>query len=521
MAADLYERAPCEAKAVEEMLKARVAPAAIITGGEVNGIENVLLNGSIGEISTLYRSRRLSVAEAVSWYLARVERIRHLNAVREISGHALHEAKLADDALAKGADLGPLHGIPVLLKDNIFVSGMKACAGARALAQFEPSRDASVVTRLRAAGCIVLGKTNMTEFADYVSDVMPSEFSGAGGVVTNPHGIRYDRGQGSSVGSAACVAASLAPIAIGTETQNSIQTPACYSSVVGYKPSTGRVSRAGVVPLVPSQDSPGPLTRCVADAALVGARLAGADPRDSCTLTYAQHAVPDASKVVDLKGLRIGVPRRQIAARAEFDGVMPLFESALSRLSSAGASIVDPCDLPSAEQLQEVRSSVFRTEFKAALNTLLEDCNGPGGMNSLADIIAWNDRHPDAMPYGQPLLIAAQETNGLSDRTYRADRARDITLSIDAGIAAALSMHDVDVLVAPMGAAAKCTGKAGAPVLAVPASKHSSGTPFGITFFCKSGDDAMLLAIGVAVERVLDGRQLPTSADVAKEVSHD
>jgi len=160
----------------------------------MSGIENVLLNGSIAEISTLYRSRRLSVAEAVSWYIARVERFRHLNAVREISGHALHEAKLADVALAKGADLGPLHGIPVLLKDNIFVSGMKASAGARALAQFEPSRDAGLVSRLRVAGCIVLGKTNMTEFADYVSDVMPSEFSGAGGVVKNPHGIRYDRG---------------------------------------------------------------------------------------------------------------------------------------------------------------------------------------------------------------------------------------------------------------------------------------------------------------------------------------
>jgi len=477
----------------------------------MSGIENVLLNGSIAEISTLYRSRRLSVAEAVSWYIARVERFRHLNAVREISGHALHEAKLADVALAKGADLGPLHGIPVLLKDNIFVSGMKASAGARALAQFEPSRDAGLVSRLRVAGCIVLGKTNMTEFADYVSDVMPSEFSGAGGVVKNPHGIRYDRGQGSSVGSAASVAASLAPLAIGSETQNSIHTPACYCSVVGYKPSTGRVSRAGVVPLVPSQDSPGSLTRCVADAALVIETLAGADPRDSLTLTYAQRATPDPSEVIDLRGVRIGVPRRQVASRPEFDDVMPLFDYVLSRLSSAGARIVDPCDLPSAEQLQEVRSSVFRTEFKAAVNALLEDCGAPGGMSSLADLIAWNDQHPEAIPYGQSLLIASEETNGMEDPGYRADRARDITLSIDAGIAAALSMHDADVLVAPMGAAAKCTGKAGAPALAIPAGKHRSGMPFGITFFCKPGSDAMLLAIGAAVERaIVDGRQLPT-----------
>jgi amidase len=153
---------------------------------------------------------------------------------------------------------------------------------------------------------------------------------------------------------------------------------------------------------------------------------------------------------------------------------------------------------------------VFRTEFKVALNTLLDDCNGHAGVTSLADLIAWNEQNPEAIPYGQSLLIAAQETNGLSDPTYRADRARDIALSIDAGIAAALCMNDADVLVAPMGAAAKCTGKAGAPVLAIPAGKHSSGTPFGLTLFCRPGDDALLLAIGAAVERALAvGRVLP------------
>ena len=472
-------------------------------------IESIFINGSIAEIGDLYRKRRTSVTEAVKWYLARIERLGDLNAVREVSGTALEEAKRTDEALASGRDAGPLHGIPVLLKDNIFVSGLRASAGVKALADFRPPRDASLVTRLRAAGAIILGKTNLTEFADYVSDIMPSEFSGAGGVVKNPHGIRYDRGQGSSVGSAAAVAASLAPFAIGSETQNSIQTPASYSSVIGYKPTTGLVSRAGVVPLVPSQDSPGPLARSVADAALVGGILAGADPRDSWTLLYAQNALLDAAARVDLGGIRIGVPRRQIAARADFADVMPLFEAALSKLSAAGAKIIDPCDLPSAEQLQEVRSSVFRTEFKAALNALLEDYDAPGGMGSLADIIAWNERHPDAIPYGQPLLLAAQEAHGMSDPVYRADRARDLALSLDGGIRAAIATHDIDVLIAPMGAAAKCTGKAGAPVLAVPAGITPSGTPFGVTLFCNPGGDAKLLAIGTAVERALDGRHLP------------
>jgi amidase len=472
-------------------------------------VERVLLNGSIAEIGALYRSHRTSVVEAVSWFLARIEQCKDLNAVRDISEHALDDAKRADQELAQGIDHGPLHGIPVLLKDNILARGLRASAGARALAKFTPNRDATLVAKLRAAGAIVLGKTNMTEFADYVSEVMPSEFSSAGGVVKNPHGIRYDRGQGSSVGSAAAVAASLAPFAIGSETQNSIQTPASYSSVVGYKPSTGLVSRAGVVPLVSSQDSPGPLTRSVADTALVTAILAGADPRDGLTLIYTQSALPDPKRVVDLAGVRIGVPRRQVAARPDFADVMPLFAAALEKLATAGATIIDPCELPSAEQLQEVRSCVFRTEFKAALNAFLEDHNAPCGLNSLADIIAWNEQHADAIPFGQSLLLAAQATSGLSDPAYRSDRARDIALSLEAGIAAALAMHDADVLIAPMGAAAKCTGKAGAPVLAIPAGQQTDGTPFGITVFCKPGDDARLLAIGAAIERVLDGRHLP------------
>lgn len=475
----------------------------------MSDIEGVLLNGSIEQVGNLYRTRRASVAEVVSWYLARIRRFPDLNAVRETATKALDEAKRADDDMARGNLTGPLHGIPVLLKDNIFTGcGLRASAGARALADFRPSRDATLVGRLRAAGAIVLGKTNMTELADYVSDVMPSEFSGAGGVVKNPHGIRYDRGQGSSVGSAAAVAASLAPFAIGTETQNSIQTPACYSSVVGYKPTTGLVSRAGVVPLVPSQDSPGPLARSVADATLVGAIVAGADPRDSATFAHSPRALPQAAGRPGLAGVRLGVPRRQIAARADFAGVMPQFEAVLTRLSAAGASILDPCDLPSAEQLQEVRSSVFRTEFKAALNVLLEDCGSPCGIGSLADLIAWNVGHPDAIPFGQSLLQAAEATHGLSDSAYRTDRARDLALGRD-GILAALGMQDADALIAPMGAAAKCTGKAGAPVLAIPAGVDAVGTPFGVTLFCAPGGDAKLLAVGVAVEHALDARKIP------------
>lgn len=470
--------------------------------------EALLMNGSIAEIGAAYRAKKLGIAEAAQWYLARIAKLNpDLNAVREVSPRALDDARALDAEFAAGKDRGPLHGIPVLLKDNIFTAdGMGCFAGSRALVGFKPKTEATLVRKLRAAGAVILGKTNLTEFADFVSDVMPSEFSGAGGVVKNPHGIRYDRGQGSSIGSAASVAASLCVFALGSETQNSIQTPACYSGVVGYKPSVGLVSRAGVVPLVPSQDSPGPLARSVSDAALVVSILAGADPRDTQSL-FAQMPL-SATPVADLKGLRIGVPRKQQAKRSDFAQVLPLFEAALKKLAAAGATIVDPCDLPSAEQLQDVRSSVFRTEFKAALNALLEDNGAPNGMGSMADIIAFNEKNPDAIPYGQSLLIAANATNGLDDPAYRADRARDIALSRAAGIDAAVAMFKVDALIAPMGAAAKTTGKAGAPVVAIPAGMDSQ-TPFGVTLYSSFGSDARLLAVAAAVERALEGRTLP------------
>jgi len=478
----------------------------------MNDIEKTLLNGSIADLQALYASRRLSVSEAVGWYLSRIEALNKagpaLNAVREVSARAMPDAHRADAELAGGQNRGALHGIPVLLKDNILTEGMKATAGAAALAGFEPRRDATLVRRLREAGAIVLGKTNLTEFADFVADVMPSGFSGAGGVVKNPHGIEYGRGQGSSVGSAASVAASLAIFAIGSETQNSIQTPASYSSVVGYKPSVGVVSRTGVVPLVTSQDSPGPLARSVEDAALVASVLAGPDIRDTWSL-FAQGIALGSLKCEGLAGVRIGVPRRQIADRKKFAELMPLFEAALSGLSKAGARIVDPCDLPSAEQLQEVRSCVFRTEFKAALNVFLEDQGHPFGMRSMKDIIDWNEKHPEAIPYGQSLLIASDATLGLDDPTYRSDRARDIALSRTAGIDAALAMHSVDVLIAPMGAAAKCTGKAGAPVVTIPVGLDKAGVPFGVTLFAAVGSDARVLAIAGAIERAIGDRRIP------------
>jgi len=205
-------------------------------------MDDILESGSISAIGRALEERRLSVCEIVGWYLKRIESMNHsgvaLNAVREVAADVLEAAGRADDELAAGKRRSALHGVPVLVKDNILASGMNATAGAAALQGFKPQRDATLVVRLRAAGAIVIGKTNLTEFADYVSDIMPSGFSGAGGLVKNPHSAApYGRGLGSSVGSAASVAAAFAPIAIGSETQNSIQMPSCVSSVHGFKPS--------------------------------------------------------------------------------------------------------------------------------------------------------------------------------------------------------------------------------------------------------------------------------------------
>jgi amidase len=470
--------------------------------------ETILLEGGVAGLRDGLAAGHFSVRDAVGFYLARIAAGNPtINAVKELAPDALAQATLADAAIAAGKPLGPLHGIPVLLKDNICTAdGAAMSAGAEALRGFVPRREATLVFRLRQAGAIILGKTNLTEFADYVSDVMPSGFSGGGGMVRNPHSGPYGRGQGSSVGSAAAVAAGFAPVAIGSETQNSLQTPACVSSVFGFKPSVALVSRHGVVPLVPSQDSPGPLTRCAEDAALLVSVLAGADVRDSLSLSRTLDDSPDLA----LNRLRIGVPRRTIIDHPDFAAVMPAFEQALSALSAAGARIIDPCDLPSAEQLRDVASSVFRTEFKAALNGFLEDHDAPCGIGSLAALIDWNERHPNAIPHGQNLLVAAEQTKGLGDPTYQRDRDRDLLLSRTAGIDAALSLG-VDVLMVPMTALAKCTGKAGAPVFAIPIGLDATGSPIGITLCAGLGQDGILLRAGRAVAQVIARRQLVAS----------
>lgn len=475
-------------------------------------ISTFLLTESARAIGAAIAAGKLTSVQATRFYLNRIKQFDEgengINAVRTLSPIALQLAEAADHEISMGRVRGALHGVPFLAKDNIFTAdGTTAAAGSKALAEFVPSYQATLIGKLLDAGAVLLGKTNMTEFADFVSDVMPAEYSGAGGVVRNPHGTRYDRGQGSSVGSAAAVAARFCAFAIGTETQNSVQTPAVFSSIVGFKPTVGRVSRHGIVPLVPSQDSPGALTVCVDDAALVLQTISGADVRDTATLGFFPLAEGNETAGT-LRGIRIGVPRRFAADLVLDSERSPALERVLTALTSAGATIVDPCDFPSAEQLHEVRSSVFRTEFKASLNDLLKSLR-PCGFSSLQELIDWNDTHPEVIPYGQSLMEAANAAAGIDSLQYINDRRRDVALSTLGGISGALAAGGVDILMAPMTAAAKCTGKAGAPVIAIPAGHDLSGAPFGITLFAEPGADQRLLRIAMAVESAIGQRIIP------------
>lgn len=461
----------------------------------------------------------ISAVEATEHYLARIDQLDRrgpkLNAVREINPAALTQAIALDAARQRGESLGSLHGVPVLLKDNMAVSGgMATSGGSLALADLRPDRDCTLAARLIAAGAIVLGKANLTEFADYLGAEMPAEFSSAGGVVNHPYGGRYGRGGGSSIGPACAVAAGLCAAAVGSETQNSLQTPAAESSIVSIKPTVGLVSRAGMVPLAMSQDTAGPMGLTVADAAALLGPMAGVDPADSLTLTGAAYALTDYCQFLDanaLAGARIGIARKQYFGRAGQQQAEAVVESAIEQMRLAGAVIVDPADIPTADEIAVARSTVFPTEFKAGLNQFLAQYGHSSVTNSLADIIAFNEAHPEqCLRYGQDLAINAQASAGLNSDAYRADRLRDIALSRDSGIDAVMKQHQLDAVVTPAGAAAKLTGKAGYPVVTVPAGFTDDDQPIGVSFIGSAWQEPRLIGLAHAFEQTGSYRRSPS-----------
>jgi len=475
-------------------------------------------------------SGELTARSLAKAYLARVELIDRggpgLRSVIEVNPDALALADALDAERRARGPRGPLHGIPVLVKDNVDTAdAMKTTAGSLALLGAEPERDAFVVRRLRGAGAVLLGKTNLSEWANFRSTRSTSGWSARGGQCRNPYAL--DRNPcGSSSGSAVAVSADLGAVAVGTETDGSIVCPASSNGVVGIKPTIGLVSRAGIVPIAHSQDTAGPLARTVADAATLLEALAGADPRDPAT-ARAPTALDLVGALDDgrLEGVRIGVARNMAGFHDRVDAVL---EDALDALRDLGAELVDPADVPHATELEEPELEVLLFEFKADLEAYLGGLGGEAP-RTLAELIAFNEEHrDDEMPlFGQELFLKANDRGTLTDPVYVEALATCGRLAREEGIDAVMDEHRLDALIAPSGGPAWVTDPvngdhyvggnttpaavAGYPSVSVPAG-FAFALPVGVSFIGRAWSEPTLIRIAHAFERVTGHRRPPTFA---------
>lgn len=474
---------------------------------------------TIADVHEAFASGQMSSELLTASLLAWIDRLHRqepkLNCLREVNPQALAQAAAADRKRREGGDHGPLLGVPLVLKDNMGTKdAMKTTAGVHAIAELRTPFDATVVSRLRTAGAIVLAKASCPDFCDYMASTMPSSHSTTGGSISHPYGLCYGRGGGSSTGVAAAVASGMALAGLGSETQNSIQAPASNTSLVGIKPTVGLVSRAGILPLAITQDTAGPIAKSVRDAAILLSAIAGPDLADSITLSALGAVRPDYSRYcIDsaLEGARIGVPRTGFFGHEGKDAVDALVNKAIAAMHEAGAVIVDPAEIATASAVLPIASRVFRTDFKVGLNAFLARCGSGSSMRTMRDIVLHNERvGPEAIPYGQDLLLAAEATAGdWSEREYHADRARDLRLCRQEGIDRTLIQFHLDALVVPMDHAAKLTGKAGYPAVSVPCGYTPEGAPVGLTFIGAAWSEPRLIGIAHAFETISGARRPP------------
>ena len=453
-----------------------------------------------------------------------------LGAVIALNPDALADADALDAERRAGTLRGPLHGIPVLLKDNIDARPMATTAGSLALADHRPARDAFLVERLRAAGAVILGKTNLSEWANFRSTRSISGWSAAGGQTRNPYAL--DRNPcGSSAGSGTAVSANLAAAAIGTETDGSIICPASGAGIVGLKPTVGLVSRHGIVPISASQDTAGPMTRTVADAAVLLTAIAAADPNDAAHGGRGRPAAVDYSahlKADSLKGARIGVLRKSAGYHPDVDAA---FERAVQTLKAAGATVVD-AEITTAGRWDEAEFTVLLSEFRPGLEAYLADSGAP--VRRLADLIEFNRRHAaQEMPYfGQELFERAMKAAPPGSAKYRDARHNARRLAGPQGIDAALRRQKLDALIAPStgpawrtdtvlgdhftGAGYGAAAVAGYPSLSVPMG-DVRGLPLGLVFLGPKWGEARLIELGYAFEQATRARRAPAFAPTVDE----
>lgn len=478
-----------------------------------------VVEASLSQLHTAIKNRLVTSRQLTEIYIERIERFNFagakINCVREVNPDALAQADALDREFRRKGPRSLLHGLPILVKDNMGTADkMRTTVGVAALKDMKTPFEAAVVTKLRAAGAVILGKCNVTDFCDYMASAMPAGHSSAGGTIKNPYtGQQYPRGNGSSIGVAGAIAANFAAAAVGSETQNSIQAPACASSVVGIKPTVGLWSRSGIVPLAITQDTAGVIARTVYDAAYLLGVCAGVDFTDTVTLDALGHLHKDYTVFCNpkaLQGARIGVPRAGFYGREGWGDHEEVVNRVLTAIHEAGAEIVDPADIATAPAVFPMASRVFRTDFKASFNHFLKSLGRHAPVKSMAELVAWNRKHPKAIPYGMDLLLAADATKGdWSEPEYHADRARDIRLTRDEGIDAALREYRLDALVCPMDRGSKLTGKAGYPSVSVPCGFTKNGRPVGVTFIGTAWSEPRLIALGYAFEQLTKARRIP------------
>jgi amidase len=441
-----------------------------------------------------------------------------VNAVRHLNDDALAQADALDAERRRTGKRGPLHGIPVLLKDNIGTIDAPTTAGSIALEGSIPLHDAFLTQRLRQAGAIIMGKANLSEFANWVDLSMPSGYSSLGGQVLNPY--HFGDPSGSSSGSAVAAAMALATVTVGTETSGSILSPSLANSVVGIKPTVGLVSRAGVIPLAATFDTPGPITRTVTDAAIVLGAMTGVDPRDPATAGSEGNVPPNADyrpflRADGLRGARLGV------SDADRDSLNPaeqqLWDDALASLERLGATIVhsDTDTLSATRNAGLVEIAVIPNEFKHYLNRYLAEETAPDlRVKTLTEIIEFNKQHPDEVKYGQNLLQISDLTLGNVDEpTAVASRTAAIEGS-RAAVGVAMLVDDLDAVLAPNNFNANIGAAALYPSIAVPAGYTDGGTqPFGVTFLGPAYSEPTLIAFAYAFEHGSAPRVRPTEVN--------
>ncbi len=470
-----------------------------------------LLEATIDEIQEKLASGVITSVELVQMYLYRIAKYDiDINSVIEINSDALHIAVALDKERKLEGIRGVMHGIPILLKDNIDTGDkMHTSGGSLALANHYAVEDSFVAAQLRKAGAILLGKTNMTEWANFMTFGMPSGYSSRGGQTLNPYGAgKLDVG-GSSSGAGVAVAANFAMGAIGTETSGSILNPSLKNALVGVKPTVGLVSRSGVIPIAHSQDTPGPMARTVKDAAYLLETIAGIDSRDvASAFNSKQTKYAEQLNETSLKGIRIGIARKPFTERMS-KHKLSLFDEAIDVLQNVGAELIDDVSIPSAKNRWGLE--ILTYEFKVDLNAYLQATPPSNKLRSLSDVIAFNYEHRDTMlKYGQKLLLAAEKTSGtLREAEYIYALEKELYLSREKGIDYALEKYELDAVLFPGDRGSTIAAKAGYPSVILPAGFVPNGEPFGIMFTGTAFSEQTLLKIAYAFEQATKHRQIP------------